>query len=56
MTTSMLMLKKAEKKHSVRYDARDEDTAVTAVYVMKHSLPSPYPKQITISLDWNEEG
>lgn len=41
---------KAEMKHSVRYNAISEDPAVTAAYVMKTSLPTPYPKKFKMQL------
>jgi len=45
----------SEKKHSVRYDAKDNDAGVTSVYIMKSSLTTPYPSEVTISVEWNKE-
>lgn len=41
----------SEKKHSVRYDAVEADSAVTSVYVMKTSLPSKTPQTITLTIE-----
>lgn len=45
----------SEKKHSIRYDAKDNNAAITSVYVMKSSLPKPYPTNITITINHNVE-
>ena len=48
---------KEEKKHSVRYDAQDEESAkiLTSLYVMKTYLPIPYPTTLIITLDTTKE-
>jgi hypothetical protein len=35
----------AEKVHSVRFDSRDEDPIVRAVYINKKLVPKPYHDQ-----------
>lgn len=40
----------SEKKHSIRYDAVSDNAAVSSVYIMNHSLPTPYPQNIVISV------
>lgn len=44
------MVLNSEKKHSVRYDAQNNDSAVTSSYVMKKDLPKPYPQAFTMKL------
>jgi len=41
------------KKGSVRYNAadQDQDNAVTAIYIMKHALPLPYPGAVVITIE-----
>lgn len=39
-----------EKKGSVRYNASDNDPAITSAYVMKNALPKPYPKSFKMQL------
>jgi len=45
----------SEKKHSVRYDAVDNDAGITSIYIMKSSLITPYPTKIIISVEFNKE-
>jgi len=44
-----------EKKHSVRYDAIDNDAAIRTTYIMKTSLPSKIPQYIIIKLEMENE-
>jgi len=40
----------SEKKHSIRYDAISNDTAVTSIYVMKKDLHIP-PSTIIVKVE-----
>lgn len=48
VTVTMKML--AEKKGSVRYKAIGDEPAITDAYIMKHSLPTPFPETVKITL------
>lgn len=39
-----------EKKHSVRYNAKDEDAACSSVYIAKSALPKPFPKELVVTI------
>jgi hypothetical protein len=39
------------KKHSLRYNSVSKEDAIMSVYVMKHSLQTPYPKKIKITIE-----
>jgi hypothetical protein len=39
------------KKHSVRYDALDDNEMLSAVYVLKTALPKEIPSEITVSIE-----
>jgi hypothetical protein len=42
-----------EKKHSVRYDAADEETAkkLRSIYIGKEALTKPYPLKVTVTIE-----
>lgn len=40
----------AEKKGSVRYKAVGDEPAITDAYIMKHSLPMPFPQTVELTL------
>lgn len=42
----------SEKKHSVRYDAVDNDAAVMSIYVMKTAIVNPIPQTITVKVEY----
>jgi len=48
VTVTLVM--NSEKRHSVRYDAVGDDPALTSAYIMKHSLPKPYPQTVKVTL------
>lgn len=43
-----------EKKHSVRYNAKPDEASppLSSIYVSKAALPSPFPKEINLTLEW----
>lgn len=41
---------KEEKKHSVRYDATAKEAHITAVYISKKALPTPFPQYLDITV------
>lgn len=45
------MKKYEEKKHSVRYNAAEEDAAIKSVYIMKSHLPTSFPEEVTVTLE-----
>lgn len=42
----------AEKKGSVRYKAVGDDPAITDSYIMKTSLPTPFPQTVELTLNF----
>ena len=50
MKTILLTLNSV-KKHSVRYDCDEKNTAVTSIYVMKRGLSEPFPETIKITIE-----
>jgi hypothetical protein len=46
------------KKHSVRYNAAPEfaDPCVTSVYVMKSTLPTPFPEKFLLTISFPQGG
>lgn len=55
MEREVLFDKMEAKKHSVCYKTSQENPAVTSIYVMKGSLPQPYPKKIRIKIIFDEK-
>jgi hypothetical protein len=51
MKTETILVLDSEKKHSVRYDARDDKGAMTSVYIMKSALKPPYPVRIKVTVE-----
>ena len=45
----------SEKKHSVRYDAIESNTAISSVYVMKNSIPSKISQNIIVKIEMESE-
>ncbi len=57
MKTQVLQ-KFEEKKHSVRYNSlinTPMEVIVSSIYVMKDSLPKPFPNKIKLSLEVVED-
>ena len=51
ITLFTLQLKlKEEKKHSVRYDATEREPGITAVYVSKKKLTTPWPAELLLDV------
>lgn len=48
---SVKMTINSEKKHSIRYDAADNNAIITSIYVMKSGLQMPYPQKITVKVE-----
>ncbi len=55
MTKQTILEFGEEKKWSVRYnepkDTKSEDSVAKSVYVQKSALPTPYPRQIKLTLE-----
>lgn len=48
----IVLMFKSEKKYSIRYDASVPIGApITAIYVSKKSLPQPWPKAISVTVE-----
>lgn len=45
----------SEKKHSVRYDAIDNDAALTSIYVMRKHLPIKIPQRLIVKIQMENE-
>jgi hypothetical protein len=47
-----LMVLNSVKKHSVRYDAHpdDDNPVMTSAYISKSALPTPFPKDVLITV------
>jgi hypothetical protein len=39
------------KKHSVCYKTKDKEAAIQSVYIMRHSLGTPVPKVVKITIE-----
>lgn len=42
---------KEEKKHSVRYDSKESDGALTSIYIMKSHLTKPWPQAVKVRIE-----
>ena len=51
----VLLKLKAEKKHSVRYDAIADGQAISSVYVSKETLTKPWPKVIAVTIEEGQD-
>lgn len=45
----------SEKKYSVCYDAVDKEAGVTSIYVMRISLPTKIPQNISVIVEMEDE-
>ena len=52
MKKEVKLVLKDEKKHSVRYEDREGDFGV--FYIPKSELPEKFPKEMTMTLEWEE--
>jgi hypothetical protein len=55
VTLDITMKINSEKKHSVRYDAVDNNAGIQSVYVMRTSLPAKIPQAITVKIEMEVE-
>jgi hypothetical protein len=42
---------RSDKKHSIRYDCKDQDAAVSAIYISRKALGSIAPKAVKITIE-----
>lgn len=49
-TLTIRMNFQSEKKHSIRYDAADDNAEISSVYISKRALTSPYPKELIVTV------
>jgi hypothetical protein len=55
MSTDTVYQFEKETRNTVRYSRPNGRGGVDVQYVPKSVLPTPYPKQITVTVSWDEQ-
>lgn len=54
MKQTIIMELYEEKKHSIRYNAKEKDAALASIYVSKTFLGREKPEELTVTIETGE--